>query len=121
MSDKKFDLKVHHYDPATGRLTHENHYIRKVTDGVVTYERPPKSGNWFYENGEPVNPEPKAVEVKAEAKVEEKDEEKEDQSPEVKKSEPVAAKEEKPSLVQAMKDLGKSANPLKAPSSGQKG
>ncbi len=48
-----FDLTTHKRN-AKGQISQENHYIRKVSQGSVMYERPPKSGLWFYEDGTPV-------------------------------------------------------------------
>lgn len=65
-----FDLTTHKRN-GKGQIAQENHYIRKVSQGTVMYERPPKSGVWFYEDGSLVHPakstEAKADEIVAEA------------------------------------------------------
>jgi hypothetical protein len=49
-----FDYRVHISDPKTGRLIKFQPYHMVIKDGVTKIERPIGSGNWFYENGEPV-------------------------------------------------------------------
>ena len=51
--EKKFDLKVHHKDKKSGRMTSVNPYqMRHTADGGVRYYR---KGVEFYPNGDPVN------------------------------------------------------------------
>lgn len=42
---------VTHRRNKEGKVSSENHYVRKVTPDGVLYERPPKSGNWYHEDG----------------------------------------------------------------------
>lgn len=64
-----FDLKTHIINKK-GQVVAEHHYIMKCTQGVRTFERPPKSGNWFHEDGSPVEKESLITEVpKVEAKL----------------------------------------------------
>lgn len=60
-----FDLVVNKRDKH-GKVITQNDYILKVENGVKQFERPPKSGQWFYEDGSPVK---KDVEVKKEEKM----------------------------------------------------
>ena len=43
------NLFVHKFDEK-GRVASESNYIRHVTSGVVTYEKPPQSGHYYNED-----------------------------------------------------------------------
>lgn len=47
-----FDFKTHIRNNK-GKVVQENHYNMKIAEGVRTFERPVKSGLWYYENGTP--------------------------------------------------------------------
>lgn len=61
-----FDLKTHIVNKR-GQLVATQHYRLKIENGVRKFERPPGSGDWFFENGQPVQGEAK-VEAPVEAK-----------------------------------------------------
>ena len=72
-----FDLRTHIRDPKSGRIVVEQPYRLYVQkDGGKVFERPPGSGNKFYENGEKVpEKEPEVLmAAKMEVKVENKTE-----------------------------------------------
>lgn len=60
MAEKSFDLIVHRRDKK-GKIIHSSEYRREVKGNEVRYERPVGSGQWFYENGEPVEKRKAAV------------------------------------------------------------
>jgi hypothetical protein len=47
-----FDLRTHIKDAKTGRLLRVQPYTLHIIRGDKYFERPPKSGNLFYESGE---------------------------------------------------------------------
>lgn len=51
----EFD-KVTHKRDSKGNINSENHYILKITNGVQSFERPPKSGIYYSANGKLLNP-----------------------------------------------------------------
>lgn len=74
-----FDLRTHIRDPKSGRIIIDQPYRLYISkDGVRVFERPPGSGNKFYENGEKIPTEQSQVlvaspaEAKMESKVENK-------------------------------------------------
>jgi hypothetical protein len=54
MSKEGFDLQVHIRN-AKGQIVREQPYRMRVQDGNKTFERPVGSGQWYFENGKPVN------------------------------------------------------------------
>jgi len=51
---KQFDKQVHIRDPKTGKVIQSNHYRMFMQGRLCYFERPVKSGNFFYESGEAV-------------------------------------------------------------------
>lgn len=51
------NLTVHHRSKKTGQVTHETPYRLHIEHRVRMFEMPKGSGNFFYENGAPVEPE----------------------------------------------------------------
>lgn len=65
---EKFDLMTHRRDK-NGRLVSENHYVLHVRNGQRIFERPPKSGICYYEDGRPVaEPAAEVIAAKVEGK-----------------------------------------------------
>lgn len=62
-SGSQFDLKVHARD-GKGHIKSANHYRLEIKNGIKRFERPPGSGNFFAENGEPIEIKGKKIEVK---------------------------------------------------------
>ena len=53
----QFDLKTHIRDAKTGHITRRQPYRLHIKNGNKLFERPPGSGQMFYENGEAVEKE----------------------------------------------------------------
>lgn len=62
-----FDFKTHTRNNK-GKIVAENHYNMKVSEGVRIFERPIKSGLWYFEDGTPTKEtEKKLIEKTAQA------------------------------------------------------